>query len=700
MAVDQTAGLYDDIYVVHYDFSEIDHEIAVGEFKELVNDLSAVGLKVNVQPGPEKSLVVLVKAPHDLLATFVFKSRVKDWLYGVTQRKPEEENGHCIAGNTETENLRSMFHLVTWKKSLGGAGITPETGKWKNVKSVYPLHNKAATRALLVKWSRQLILREEDLDQIRGLFGEKVAIYFAFLQAYLVALAFPSITGILAWLYLPGYSLPYAILTSLWCTTFLEYWRLKEVDLSLRWSVKGVGGLKVNRAQFIPDREILNAITGETEQHFSRRKHTLRLLLQIPFALIAVAGLGTLISLVFVIELFISEVYDGPLKFYLEYFPTVLLAISLPFISAAFEKLAATLTEYENHRTEDRHEMALTQKIFVLSSITKYLPILLTAFVYVPCGDILVGYVESLLRNLGVGVSGAMSLESFSVDSSRLRNEVVALVVTEQVLGFGEELILPVFKRKAMKWYHNIQSRQPSPSHRSTPLDTPDRSSIEANFPVQARDEAELEKYNVQDDIQEMVIQFGYLALFSPVWPLIPIGFLINNWIEIRSDFLKICIEHQRPPPIRADSIGPWIDSLSFLNWLGSITTAAVVYLFREGVDGEGFKKGNLYALAATIFVSEHIYLAVRYVVRMALERIGSEAARRESRQLYLTRRNILDEYEKKKGVVSAEVWGEKMQRESSAAPLRSGSDAEGSLKTGIRLIRCEGDSSQIKKKC
>ncbi|KAH6718652.1 calcium-activated chloride channel-domain-containing protein [Leptodontidium sp. MPI-SDFR-AT-0119] len=699
MAVDETAGLYDDIYVVQYDFSEIDHDIAVAEFKELVNDLSAAGLKVNVQPGPEKSLVVLVKSPYDLLSTFVFKSRVKDWLYGVTQRKPEEENGHCIAGNTETENLRSIFHLVTWKKSLGGAGITPEIGKWKNVKSVYPLHNNAATRALLVKWSRQLILREEDLDQIRGLFGEKVAIYFAFLQAYLVALAFPSITGILAWLYLPGYSLPYAILTSLWCTTFLEYWRLKEVDLSLRWSVKGVGGLKVNRAQFIPDREILNAITGETEQHFSRWKHTLRLLLQIPFALIAIAGLGTLISFVFVIELFISEVYDGPLKFYLEYFPTVLLAISLPFISAAFEKLAATLTEYENHRTEDRHEMALTQKIFVLSSITKYLPILLTAFVYVPCGDILVGYVESLLRNLGVGVSGAMSLESFSVDSSRLRNEVVALVVTEQVLGFGEELILPVFKRKAMKWYHNIQSRQPSPSHRSTPLDTPDRSSTEANFPVQARDEAELEKYNVQDDIQEMVIQFGYLALFSPVWPLIPIGFLINNWIEIRSDFLKICIEHQRPPPIRADSIGPWIDSLSFLNWLGSITTAAVVYLFREGVDGEGFKKGNLYALAATIFVSEHIYLAVRYVVRMALERIGSEAARRESRQLYLTRRNILDKYERK-GVVSEEARNEKIERDTSAASLWSGSDTEGSLKTGIRLIRCEGDSSQVKKKC
>lgn len=92
----------------------------------------------------------------------------------MTQKKPEEDGSLCIKSNTETENLRSMFHLVTWKKSLGGAGVMPEIGKWKNVKSVYPLHNKAATKALLVKWSRQLILREEDLDQIRGLFGEKV----------------------------------------------------------------------------------------------------------------------------------------------------------------------------------------------------------------------------------------------------------------------------------------------------------------------------------------------------------------------------------------------------------------------------------------------------------------------------------------------------------------------------------------------
>lgn len=144
-----------------------------------------------------------------------------------------------------------------------------------------------------------------------------MAFYFAFLQTYLIALAFPSVTGIVAWLYLPEYSLLYAIVTSLWCIVFLEHWKLKEIDLSLRWSVKGVGSLKVNRAKFKYDKEVVDPITNEVQQKYSHRKQIARQLLQIPFALVAMIGLGSLITIVFAIEIFISEVYNGPYKFYL-----------------------------------------------------------------------------------------------------------------------------------------------------------------------------------------------------------------------------------------------------------------------------------------------------------------------------------------------------------------------------------------------
>lgn len=45
------------------------------------------------------------------------------------------------------------------------------------------------------------------------------------------------------------------------------------------------------------------------------------------------------------------------------------------------------LAEFENHRTQDNFDISLTQKRFVLAFIANYLPILLTAFVYIPLGD-------------------------------------------------------------------------------------------------------------------------------------------------------------------------------------------------------------------------------------------------------------------------------------------------------------------------
>ena len=55
-------------------------------------------------------------------------------------------------------------------------------------------------------------------------------------------------------------------------------------------------------------------ITGEKVGYFSATKRLQRQLLQVPFALIAAALLGCLIAVCFGIEVFVSEVYDGPLK--------------------------------------------------------------------------------------------------------------------------------------------------------------------------------------------------------------------------------------------------------------------------------------------------------------------------------------------------------------------------------------------------
>lgn len=95
---------------------------------------------------------------------------------------------------------------------------------------------------------------------------------------------------------------------------FVEYWKRQELDLRLRWKVRGLSQLRTKRRDFKPEKEIVDEATGEIVPVFPTTKRTARQLLQLPFALLAATALGTLIATCFAIEIFISEIYDGPLK--------------------------------------------------------------------------------------------------------------------------------------------------------------------------------------------------------------------------------------------------------------------------------------------------------------------------------------------------------------------------------------------------
>lgn len=632
-----TEPTYNDTYVVAYDFGGVDYDAAAKEFSLLLDSLEAAGLHVEVRPSFEKTILVFVKAPEQLLGNTVYKSRVRDWLYSITQNRPEGDKDTVVRAWYEAEDLLAMHHLVAWPKELGGAGITPETGRWENVKAIFPLHNERDNQVLLRHLSRRLVLTNDDFDKIRDLLGAKVAFYFAFIQTYLMFLTFPAITGVLTWLFLSQYSLAYAILTSIWCSVFLEYWKVQELDLSIRWKTRGVNKSKTNRPEFKYDSVLIDA-HGRTRHHFPKWKHITRQLLQIPFIVLATVVLGAIICCVFAVEILISEAYDGPYQFYLEYLPTVLLAVAIPYMSSSLEGIAEALTQYENHRTADQHEMSLTQKIFLLNIITNYLPILLTAFVYVPYGHIVVPSLKRVLQRLLPSLSSRLSAEAFRSDPNRLRNEVIALTVTGQISSFFEENFLPLIKHKFLGW-HRAYRRAHSKDAMLLRMTTDDAEEVE--FLKTCRNQGTLPQYNVQDDIAEIVLQFGYLALFAPVWPLISLGFLINNWIELRSDFAKICFEHRRPAPTRADGIGPWVQSLEMLTWLGSIITAAMVHLF--GSDGH---KSHWATLPVTVFISEHILLVLRSLARWVFERFGSEQIRRERDERYARRLSYLDNIE------------------------------------------------------
>ncbi|KAK8126361.1 calcium-activated chloride channel-domain-containing protein [Apiospora kogelbergensis] len=640
---------FHDKYVVHYDFSDVDDETAKEEFSTLVADLEEAGLQTEVRAGADHSLLVFVRAPTELLNDEMHKSRVKDWLWGITSEQPQvgrRDQRHALERTFEAEGVLSVYHLVNWQKEQGGAAITPGYGKWTNVKSIFPIHNGPANKELLKHLSQKMFLTKEDFDKIRDLFGAKVAFYFAYMQTYLLFLTFPAVTGILAWAFLPKYSLVYAIVTLLGCTIFLEYWKIQQDDLSIRWNVRGVGSLKQNRPKYHYEKVIVDS-AGRKKHYYPRWKAILRQLAQIPFFALAVLVLGLTITAVYAMEIILSEAYQGPYQSYLEYVPTLVLAACLPYTRSFLEDVATALADFENHRTADYYEMSVTQKTFVLSFIVQYFPILLTAFVYVPLGGKLVPYLQTHLPGY---VGQKLNVATFEGDTDRLRNEVIALTVTGQVSDMFEEMVMPYLMHKLRGWWH--QYKFWNSNHGAFQALAPD-DPAEEPFLRSVRQQASLEPYNVQDDISEMVIQFGYLALFAPVWPLVSVGFFINNLIELRSDFLKICLEHQRPHPIRMDGIGPWMNSLDSLTWMGSICTAAIVHMFGTQATGHGGttlldRWGGVtwWSLPITIFLSEHIFLLLRWVVRLVLQKVGSEQIRRERNERYAARKKHLEDLE------------------------------------------------------
>ena len=315
----QVCPLNDLLYTVHNNTFPGKAQ-AEAQFVKLIEALNSVGLATEVRNGDDCAVLIFVKVASDThLKAEVYRSRVQDWLYGVRSVTPGQDLKATLSEEptTEAERLRLVYQLITKSSNEGGAGITPGSGEWRGVESVFALHDNVANKEWLKDISSKWLLKEQDLTVIRNRFGEKIAFYFSFLQSYFLAMTFPALFGFSAWILLGHYSPIYAIINGIWGIVFLEYWKKQETDLAVQWGVRGVSHIQLKRAAFKHESVMKDPITGEEIKLYSPVKRLARQLLQIPFAITAASILGGLIATCFGIEIFISEVYNGPFKSYL-----------------------------------------------------------------------------------------------------------------------------------------------------------------------------------------------------------------------------------------------------------------------------------------------------------------------------------------------------------------------------------------------
>jgi anoctamin-10 len=351
---------------------------AEASYVQLVQALTNIGLTTEVRACDAESLLVFVKVASDkLLSDQVFRSRLQDWLHGVRTAGAGKDVASSLRDEpvSEAERLRLLYLMITKPKNDGGAGITvgAKAGPWRFVDSIFPLHDHEFNKRWIKKWSTKYLLEQEDLDEIRGRFGERVAFYFAFTQSYFRFLVFPAAFGFAAWLLLGQFSFLYALMMGLWSVVFFEYWKQKEVDLAVQWGVRGASAIQQPRPEFEFEHEAEDTVTGEPVKVYSPWKRLQTQLLQFPFAVACAFVLGGFITLCNSLEIFINEVYSGPGMSFLvrithgsifypivekltevqPFLPTVLLVTILPTFSTLLTGFAETLNRMENYETMD-----------------------------------------------------------------------------------------------------------------------------------------------------------------------------------------------------------------------------------------------------------------------------------------------------------------------------------------------------------
>lgn len=200
------------------------------------------------------------------------------------------------------DRIRLVHAYITSTPADGGLGISPDSPEWDLVESIFPLHDRSFNELWVRAWKPRTIASVQ-LDKVRNQFGDALALYFAFLGSYTKFLVIPAAIGVLAHFLMPAYSPIYSFILSVWSIGFVEWWRVHERILSLRFGTRGSFKVEKRRAQY--------------KQGMSWWSRELRVLASIPVILMFAGLLTAILTGIFVFEAFVTQLYQGPGKKFL-----------------------------------------------------------------------------------------------------------------------------------------------------------------------------------------------------------------------------------------------------------------------------------------------------------------------------------------------------------------------------------------------
>ena len=242
--------------------------------------------------------------------------------------------------------------------------------------------------------------------------------------------------------------------------------------------------------------------------------------------------------------------------------------------------VAVKLNDWENHETESSYNNALVVKLFLFQFVNSYNSLIYIAFFK--------GKAEGCVDDDCMG---------------ELTIQLSTIFATNFALNFLE-LGIPWFSNKFKAWKEKRKLKKMTLD--SMPLDR--SASRRRETMTYTEEQAAMSNYSSTiEDYMELIIQYGYVVMFSSAFPLIPLLALVLCVVEIRVDAIKFVDLKRRPFPHGRESIGQWNSIISLLSMLGVFFNAAIL-----SWTANIFKSTNHYQYWFYFFVIDHILLGCK----------------------------------------------------------------------------------------
>lgn len=463
--------------------------------------------------------------------------------------------------------------------------------------------------------------KKQPLWLIRRYFGEKVALYFAWLGFYTKCLYPPAVVGLLCFVYGLGSmdgedNIPskeicdsniagnitlcplcdkactyqklgdscifskltylfdnpatvfFAIFMSFWATTFLELWKRRQAVIVWEWDLQNAEYDEEPRPEFETSVKTfrINPVTKEKEPYLPAWSKAIRFLAtgSIVFFMMCVvlgAVLGTIVYRISLVAVF----YGGGgtfLKRHAKIFTSMTAAlinlVIIMILTRIYHRLARWMVNMENPRTQTEYEASYTFKIFLFEFVNFYSSLIYIAFFK---GRFFVHPGDADAR-----ASEFYRIKTDVCDPAGCLSEVciqlAIIMVGKQCFNNFVEILSP----KLWNWWRKRTQVAATKNH--------DRRYTCWEKDYQLQDPGRLALF---DEYLEMILQYGFVTLFVAAFPLAPLFALLNNIAEIRLDAYKMVKEARRPLAERVEDIGAWFGILRGVTYVAVVSNAFVI---------------------------------------------------------------------------------------------------------------------------